>query len=135
MAPKQVYKVYRDLYERAVLATKRYNSKRPDDAAEFLESEDGRAAISYNLALTTSSMMLCPRRREGATIHIVGVDAADSVVLGPINLNGTILAGTLMVKLQEEWDALRKDHSMLLRILEAVGIPPEATTGYVSGKL
>lgn len=45
--------------------------------------------------------------------------------IGPIALNGTILAGTLMVKTEEEWDALRGPDGpwILGNILREVGIP------------
>lgn len=46
--------------------------------------------------------------------------------IGPVALNGTMLAGTLMVKMETEWDALRGDNGAryLKRILEDVGVPP-----------
>ncbi len=99
------------------------------------------AEIDYNLALTTSVMTLCPRRAEHAYIVAGGDDGrggdagdaghgsgsgsggGSSNKLGPISLNGTILAGTLMLKSEAEWRALRADASRLHDLLEAVGIP------------
>lgn len=109
------------LYGQAVSAVRSYNARHPGDPVEIEDnSTDGWSSISYNLAMTTTSMMLCPRRREGADLKINNQGGS----LGPINLNGTMLAGTLMVKTQDEWDLLRSDESRLNDILEAVGIPP-----------
>lgn len=74
------------------------------------------SAISYNLALTDRVMVLCPRRAEGATI----LDAT-GVEIGHVALNGTLLGGTLLVKNELEWEALRRDPSILDFILSSVG--------------
>jgi ATP adenylyltransferase len=39
-------------------------------------------------------------------------------------LNGTLLAGTLLVKSEAEWDTLRNDESMLIEILSSIGVSP-----------
>lgn len=117
-----IHRIYMRLYGQAVSAIRLYNARHPADPIEIEDhgGEEGWSAISYNLAMTTTSMMLCPRRREAADLKID--DQGGS--LGPISLNGTMLAGTLMVKTQDEWDALRSDESKLNDLLEAVGIPP-----------
>ncbi|KAI9851309.1 MAG: bifunctional AP-4-A phosphorylase/ADP sulfurylase [Thelocarpon superellum] len=77
---------------------------------------------SYNLALTTSTMVLCPRRQGGAFLDVREFgEGQETRMVGPINLNGTMLAGSLMVKRQEEWDLLQQDGGRLLEILRAVG--------------
>ncbi|PWY89308.1 HIT-like protein [Aspergillus heteromorphus CBS 117.55] len=87
------------------------------------ESTTGPAAISYNLAMTDSTMMICPRRSEDARIP-VDVDAsADVAEAGVVALNGTILAGTLMVKAEAEWDELRRSPSALGDVLAEIGYP------------
>ena len=45
--------------------------------------------------------------------------------IGPVTLNGTMLAGTLMVKNETEWDALRGGNgaTLLKKCLEDVGVP------------
>ena len=68
--------------------------------------------------MTISAMVICPRRREG---NILQRD--DGSDIGFVGLNGTILAGTLMVKHQEEWDVLRVEPKKLDTLLEAIGIP------------
>lgn len=47
----------------------------------------------------------------------------DGSDIGFVALNGTILAGTLMVKCQEQWDVLRAEPEKLDTLLEAIGIP------------
>jgi len=55
----------------------------------------------------------------------VDVDAGDIVDPGVISLNGTILAGTLMVKAEAEWDVLRARPELLVNALREVGFPRE----------
>lgn len=76
--------------------------------------------ISYNLGLTARSMVLIPRRVEGSMISAADGEPSS---IGPITLNGTVLAGTLLVKNVIEWDALKHDPSQLSSLLEAIGIP------------
>lgn len=68
--------------------------------------------------MTTSTMAIVPRRREGAAIK-----NSQGVEVGSVALNGTLLAGTLMVKLEDEWNTLRNDGLQLDEILTAIGIP------------
>jgi ATP adenylyltransferase len=62
-------------------------------------------------------MVLCPRTSEGTKIKSV-----DGEFIGPISLNGTVLGGTLLVKSEVEWDALRNDESRLGDVLKSIGI-------------
>lgn len=90
------------------------------DPAE--EESFNRASISYNLALTTSRMIICPRRCEAAWIPLDPSLKNDAVPeLGSVKLNGTILAGTLMVKEEAEWDKLRNEPALLDMLLNTVG--------------
>lgn len=87
----------------------------PLDEKISIESE-GSTVFSYNLALTMDRMAICPRRQEAFRIPFAGPDSS-------VALNGTILAGTLMVKEETEWDALRADPSILDRLIAEVGYP------------
>lgn len=77
------------------------------------------APISYNLGLTDRVMVLCLRTCESIKIKS---DTGDLV--GPVSLNGTVLGGTLLVKNEAEWNALRSDESKLEKILSSIGIGP-----------
>ena len=93
-----------------------------DEQAEI--DKNGQTTFSYNLAMTPGIMAICPRRSESAPIP--GLDSSHSV-----SINGTILGGTLMVKEQQEWDALRDTPHALDSILESIGypaIPPSKPT-------
>ncbi|KAI0902497.1 HIT-like protein [Annulohypoxylon nitens] len=80
---------------------------------------EGEAQISYNFAMTSSTMALCPRTAEGVMLKSkTGED------IGQVSLNGTVLAGTALVKNQAEWDALREDPDKFLDVLKGIGLPP-----------
>jgi ATP adenylyltransferase len=82
-------------------------------------SENNKSStISYNMAFTDSVMILFPRLSEGPQIA-----SATGGLIGPIALNGTILAGTLLVKTEEEWQSLRNNPSKLKDVLGEIGIP------------
>jgi ATP adenylyltransferase len=49
---------------------------------------------------------------------------SDGEEIGSVALNGTVLGGTLLVKSEAEWNALRNDESKLKGILSAIGFPP-----------
>jgi ATP adenylyltransferase len=68
--------------------------------------------FSYNLGISTSLFLLCPRVDEGGQIGS-----------GSLALNGSILAGGLMVKGQSEWEALQTNSSLLDGLLSKIGIP------------
>ena len=105
-------------------------AKRSDDdknSGSALEKEE-KPPFSYNLALTHRAMVLCPRLSEGLEIKDSNGD-----LVGPISFNGTILGGTLLVKSEQEWDALRNDEEKLKDILRAIGVP--SVTNGKEGKL
>ena len=75
--------------------------------------------------MTTSIMAICPRRSETATLDVAGGNTQEAARVGPVAVNGTILAGTLMVKTEEDWNELRRDRGRLSDLLNLVGLPPE----------
>ncbi|CAJ2506261.1 Uu.00g003910.m01.CDS01 [Anthostomella pinea] len=109
MSGEERHDAYLALYKRAVKAT----------IASEEVPDKGEAKISYNFAMTSTSMALCPRTAEGASIQNRSDEEAGSVAL-----NGTVLAGTALVKNQAEWDALRENPDMLLSVLRKIGVPP-----------
>jgi ATP adenylyltransferase len=64
-------------------------------------------------------MVLCPRASEGMKIK-----DSNGEDIGLVALNGTVLGGTLLVKSEAEYSALRNDKSRLVDVLSAIGFPP-----------
>lgn len=114
----------------------------PPALRDALTRTSGPAAISYNLAMTRTRLVLCPRRAEGAPIPLTSPGASvdadkdadtacrdgsdgqhDSPSTGDVKLNGTLLAGTLLVKSVAEWETLRARPALLTPVLQAVGVP------------
>ena len=91
-----------------------------------VQDNDGNAVISYNFAMTTERMAICPRRKEGAGIWGAGADSFVAV-------NGTILGGSLMVKDEAEWDLLRRDSSALEALLGELCFPSVSWLGMEMG--
>ena len=58
-------------------------------------------------------------------LDIAGGNTQEAARVGPVALNGTILAGTLVVKTEEDWNELRRDQGRLSDLLNLVGLPPE----------
>lgn len=78
---------------------------------------EGEAQISYNLAMTRDVMVVCPRLTEGAAVR-----DREGKEVGWLALNGTVLAGTALVKNQAEWDALRADPGQVAAVLGKIGV-------------
>jgi sulfate adenylyltransferase (ADP) / ATP adenylyltransferase len=115
--PEILHQIYTSLLEQTLDSIKDF-AKRLDDSKDSECASEKEFLISYNLALTDRAMVLCPRLSEGLEIKDSGGN-----VIGPISLNGTILGGTLLVKTEQEWDALRNDEENLKDVLQAIGIP------------
>lgn len=117
--PAELHHVYESLHSRACCAVSEYVAGRPGCDLQMQGGEDGSSPISYNLGLSDRVMAICPRVSEGIQIPS---DTGD--MIGPVSLNGTLLAGTLLVKSEAEWNALRSDESKFMGVLAAIGIPP-----------
>ncbi|RMZ90781.1 hypothetical protein DV736_g1988, partial [Chaetothyriales sp. CBS 134916] len=117
-SPTSLYSKYISLLKLATVATRNPAGAFITDVGDVKIDEDGEITFSYNLAMTTEILAICPRQVESASIP--GLDSSHSV-----SVNGTILGGTLMVKEQQEWDALRNNHGALDSIIETIGFPIE----------
>ena len=113
----QLLHTYNTLYQHAKQAIDDFISTHPGQL-DLHESSEGDLPISYNLAMTIEGIAIVPRRNEG---HMLRRD--DGTDIGFVQLNGTVLGGTLMVKFEEEWNVLRENPKKLDTILEAIGIP------------
>ncbi|PSR80904.1 HIT-like domain-containing protein [Coniella lustricola] len=120
MSPHDLRAVYLRLYRKACAAVGGGLAPTETELAK-LESNNNKngipARISYNMAMTKDSMVLCPRKAEGAAIT-----DKDGNEVGKLSLNGTVLAGTALVKSEAEWNALREDPEQLWRILGRIGV-------------
>ncbi len=92
-------------------------------AAAEVEASNGEARVDYNLALTKEVMVIAPRVVEGAVVSTAAAVEGGRQEVGLLALNGTVLAGTALVKTQEEWDALREEPEQVAEILGRVGVP------------
>ncbi|KAJ6086776.1 hypothetical protein N7467_005690 [Penicillium canescens] len=124
-SPEALHSIYTTLYKAAVAATRGCSPQQDTEPV----STHGASLISYNLAMTRSTMMICPRRQETAVVPIDPAAAADIADPGVLSLNGTILAGTLMVKAESEWNALRENPELLTQVLATVGFPRTDSRG------
>ena len=130
---QELLHTYLDLYHKAVAAihshpTSYNNPNTPSSPSEKPLSNPSRtpSEIGYNLAMTKSTMVICPRRSEGLEMKALsdGKIWKKGDVIGKVELNGTILAGTLMVKNEIEWDYLRGEdgEAALRELLGEIGI-------------
>ncbi|KAI1433393.1 HIT-like domain-containing protein [Xylaria sp. CBS 124048] len=109
MSAEAKHLAYLLLYKRAIGAV----------MASVEAAEEGEAQISYNFAMTRDSMILCPRTSEATRIF-----DGDGKDVGSVSLNGTVLAGTALVKNELEWDVLRTSKTALSDVLARIGVPP-----------
>ncbi|KAL2141628.1 hypothetical protein VTI28DRAFT_2174 [Corynascus sepedonium] len=118
---------YLRLYRRACQAVLGSSAEAAAEAARAGEAEvaAGKAArVDYNLAMTRDIMVVAPRVIEGTPVTVAaGEDGKVRKEVGKLALNGTVLAGTALVKSQAEWDALRAEPEQLLEILGRIGVP------------
>ena len=119
--PNQLLEIYNRLYDASFAAVQKYQREHPD-ALELHDTADGSSPFSYNLGMTTSAMVMCPRRREATALEFI-----DNVTLAIVALNGTLLGGSMLVKTQGEYDFLRKTPELVDEVLEGIGIPKDTS--------
>ena len=124
MSASELHGAYVRLYRRACRAVADAGGGSGSGSGSDHEdavSPTGESRISYNVAMTRNRIVLCPRMSEGGPIY--RGDDGDEV--GKLALNGTLLAGTALVKNEGEWDALRKQPGALVDVLRRIGLPRE----------
>lgn len=122
MSAAQLYETYMKLYKACNAAIEHFIEVNPGQLERHSTAEGG-LPISYNLGMTEDCMVICPRRREGMMIK-----REDGSDIDFVALNGTVLAGTLMVKNEELWHLVQKDHKRLDEVMQAIGIPVGSST-------
>ena len=121
-SPSTLLEIYTSLYQKARTAESKFSGGhvRPPNHNQKV------ATISYNLAMTTTTMAICPRRSEGAPLlNNMSLTKPES---GEVALNGTMLAGTLMVKNEGDWNLLHQHPGLLDGLLRSIGVPTHPTT-------
>lgn len=113
----ELYRIYEGLHNAAASAVRNYIKSHPDEL-DAHDCSDGSSEFSYNLGMTMSTMIICSRRMEGAPLK-----SEDGAEIGFVTLNGTLLAGSMMVKRQQEWNYLKSTPGILDEILSKIGIP------------
>ncbi|SPJ73103.1 related to 5',5'''-P-1,P-4-tetraphosphate phosphorylase 2 [Fusarium torulosum] len=115
MTGADLHAIYLRLYRKACRAVASY-TKDPKHSEEA--PAEGTTKVSYNLAMTKDTLVVCPRLAEG-----VNLQNQDGDVLGTLAFNGTLLAGTALVKNELEWEALKKDPETFGKVLRDIGVP------------
>jgi ATP adenylyltransferase len=115
--------VYKLIYHECEKAVEQYVQVNPEEAYLYkpvptASPQANESSFSYNLAMTTTRMMIVPRRNEG---HLLTKE--DGSEIGFVALNGTLLGGTLMVRGEREWQWLKSKPEALDQALGAIGIP------------
>ncbi|KAI5300491.1 hypothetical protein KEM56_002396, partial [Ascosphaera pollenicola] len=116
---EDLHEIYLSLLQKAIGRVKTASADQTAPAADDAVSSrgEGEVEISYNLAMTTSRMVVCPRMKEGWQIPLSSGD------VGEAKLNGTLLAGTVLVKERPEFDAIVSNPDILEDILSNIGYP------------
>ncbi|KAF7563980.1 hypothetical protein G7046_g102 [Stylonectria norvegica] len=115
MSGEELHSVYLRLYRQACRAVAAHAG---DPSSDGDAPAEGDTKISYNMAMTRDTLVVCPRLAEGASIL-----NEEGTVVGSLALNGTVLAGTALVKNELEWAALQRDPERLLHALKRIGLP------------
>jgi sulfate adenylyltransferase (ADP) / ATP adenylyltransferase len=107
----EIHQAYLELLHESTESWKKQRPLRGRD-------ESTSCGFSYNLGMTVNAIVLCPRVSEG-----VPLKGGNDEELGAVALNGTMLAGTLMVKREDTWEYLKDSrHAGLDVVLKGVGL-------------
>ncbi|KAL6867018.1 alpha-galactosidase [Trichoderma novae-zelandiae] len=121
-SPADLHAAYLRLYKKACRAVAQHTHTESTETAPDDEiASTGEVSISYNMAMTRDRLVVCPRLSDGGEIR----DSETSSPAGFLALNGTVLAGTALVKSEVEWEALKKSPGQLLAVLRSIGVPRE----------
>lgn len=130
----ELHKTYLALMEVARQTVSSYMA--PDPDAEDLEAdkdlpETEEVPFSYNMAFMDRLMVILPRISSGSEIQNDNEKGK-----GYVELNGTVLAGTLLVKEKEVYDRFEGEEGprLLEKVLGGIGVPVGALQGGLDWK-
>ncbi|KAI8721248.1 hypothetical protein NCS52_00572000 [Fusarium sp. LHS14.1] len=116
MDADQLHSTYLTMYQKGCMVEATLTRHPKHDNEPSLK---GPSRISYNLAMTKDTMVLIPRLSD--KIHL---EDANGKPLGiKLSVNGTILAGTVLVKEARDYQMIQKFPGALKRGLERIGVP------------
>ncbi|KAM0436663.1 hypothetical protein ACHAPT_002372 [Fusarium lateritium] len=112
----KLHAVYLDMYHKACMveATATRYPKHDD-----VPQTEGAARISYNLAMTKDTMVLLPRCNDKVRL----MDDLGEPLGVELSVNGTVLAGTVLVKDSLAFETIRSHPEALQRALHHIGVP------------
>ena len=132
---KELHKTYLALLEVARRTVERYMS--PDPDAESISADKDlplteEVPFSYNMAFMDKSMVILPRISSSSEIE----NDDNEKESGYVELNGTVLAGTLLVKEKEMYDRFEGEEGprLLEKVLGGIGVPLSALQGGLDWK-
>lgn len=106
--PSEIHEIYKRLLQNTRAAYEQYAARKGLALENF----------SYNIGMSTSLLVLCPRISEGEVLR-----GEDGEEIGFAALNGSILSGGVLLKKEKEWDLVRRNSDVLDYILESIGVP------------
>ena len=119
MAESEIHAKYLLLMKAALASISEGEDLHGLDAVSI--SQEGRTTFSYNLAMTTEIMAILPRKNDASAIP--GLPGS------PVAINGTILAGTMMVKAEDEWARIREQPELMQHILSNIAYSRRHASG------
>lgn len=112
----QLHSTYLDMYRTGCMVEATITRHQKHETEPPL---NGPSRISYNLAMTKDTMVLLPRLSD--KIHLQD-DKGKSLGI-KLSVNGTILAGTVLVKEEHDYKTIKQFPGALKRGLQRIGVP------------
>ncbi|EEU39728.1 uncharacterized protein NECHADRAFT_39463 [Fusarium vanettenii 77-13-4] len=125
MDADQLHSTYLNMYQKGCMVEATITRHPKHDNEPSLK---GPSRISYNLAMTKDTMVLLPRLSD--KIHLQDAEGKPFGI--KLSVNGTILAGTVLVKEERDYQIIQKFPGALKRGLERIGVPAYLYPGPLS---
>ncbi|KAJ4329423.1 bifunctional AP-4-A phosphorylase/ADP sulfurylase [Fusarium piperis] len=125
MDANALHSLYLEMYQEGCIA-EALNARHPKHDSEH--HSDGTPRISYNLAMTKDTMVLLPRLSD--KIHLQDDEGKPLDI--KLSVNGTILAGTVLVKEEHDYKTVQTLPGALKRGLQQIGVATHLYPGPLS---